>query len=134
MEKWIYNFPNQFLEACKYDGLDIFLKELKNRNILTAIYSDYPAMMKLKAMRIEADLVVSSTQKEINAFKPVPKGLNYILSRFPEIDNEHCVFIGDRMELDGVCAVRASIPFLHISKKERKGFYHSILENLKNKK
>lgn len=131
VEKWIYDVPNQFLKNYKFEGLDTFFDELKNRNILTAVYSDYPAAKKLKAMGIKVDLIVSSTQAEVNAFKPHPKGLNYILSKFPDVNAEECVFIGDRPELDGACAMQADISFLHISKKEGKFFYPSVLKKLK---
>lgn len=131
VEKWIYDVPNQFLKGYKFVGLDTFFDELKKRNILTAVYSDYPAAKKLKAMGIEVDLIVSSTQTEVNAFKPHPKGLNYILSKFPGINAEQCVFIGDRPELDGDCAMQAGIPFLHISKTEGSFFYPSVLKKLK---
>ena len=55
-----------------------------------------------------ADLFVSSDDKNINALKPNPKGLNYIIEYF-KCPIEHCIFIGDRFDKDGLCAKYAGL-------------------------
>ncbi|MNL64920.1 hypothetical protein D3C87_1891910 [compost metagenome] len=66
-------------------------------------------------MQIEVAIEVCSTDKRVNGFKPCPDGLLLILSEM-RIKKENCLYIGDRWELDGVCAERAGISFLFADK------------------
>lgn len=117
-DKWIFNFPNKYLQECMYPGVKSFFEELEKKQVLKAIYSDYDATAKLEYMGLKADLIVSSTDEYIDALKPLPNGLNYIISEMEISDKRNCLFIGDRDELDGACAKSAGIPFLLINKDE----------------
>lgn len=46
----------------------------------------------------------------------MPDGLNYIVKKL-KASPEECLFIGDRQEMDGECAIRANMPYLIIEKK-----------------
>lgn len=46
----------------------------------------------------------------------MPDGLNYITKKL-KVSPEDCLFIGDRQEMDGECAIRANMPYLIIEKK-----------------
>lgn len=131
INKWIFDFPNRYLRKCSYPGIHSFFEELEKQGISTAVYSDYEAKNKLEKMDIRVDLVASSTQTEINALKPLPNGLTYILSKMGIKNKENCLFIGDREELDGECSRIAGIPFLLIDKKTGPYFYRQLLEKLK---
>lgn len=124
---WIFTAPNQYLKSCLYKGVDQFITDLKLKGIKTAIYSDYNSKDKLLAMDIEVNIAVSSTDDHINSFKPVPKGLLYIVSELGITHQEKCVFIGDRVELDGVCAKNAGMPFILISEKAIDNNFYSKL-------
>lgn len=130
VDKWIFNFPNKYLKECVYPGVEDFFKNLEDKNILKAIYSDYDSIQKLKEMGLVVDIIVSSTDQDINAMKPLPNGLNYILNSLKIEDKTRCVFIGDRMELDGKCAENAQIPFLIINKEQAK---INLFKSLSNK-
>lgn len=132
IEKWIFNFPNKYLKDCIYPDVDTFFKELKKNNILIAIYSDYDAGLKMQSMGLKADLLVSSTDENINAMKPLPNGLNYIFSGLAIKNKTNCIFIGDRQELDGKCAEIAGVPFLLIDKPQANNFYKSLSKTLLN--
>ncbi len=133
IDYWIFRYPNRYLNTCVYPGLEQFLAELKRNNIRTAIYSDYESKQKLISMNITVDLVVSSTDAYINAFKPIPIGLNYIKTEL-KIKSSNCLFIGDRQELDGECAARAAIPFFLINEDHTdKQFYHMLSDQLRNR-
>jgi len=133
VEKWIFNFPNKYLKNCMYSGLDTFFCELRKNKVLIAIYSDYDAVLKMQHMDLRADLLVSSTDEDINAMKPMPNGLNYILSALEIKNKTNCIFIGDRQELDGKCAELAGVPFLLINKQQAKNnFYKSLSKTLLN--
>jgi len=133
VDKWIFNYPNVYLKECIYPGVIQFLAELKERDIITAVYSDYDAVKKLEYMQLAVDIVVSSTDFNINSFKPSPKGLNYILSTMEITDKSKSLFIGDRDELDGKCAENAGVPFILVDKQSaREDFYLRLLSNLQN--
>lgn len=132
VDKWIFDFPNRYLQKCSYPGVSCFVEELQNQGISTAVYSDYEAKNKLEKMNIRVDLVVSSTQTDINALKPRPNGLVYILTEMRIKNKANCLFIGDREELDGECALAAGIPFLCLDKHTKKDFYPHLLEKLRS--
>lgn len=129
--KWIFDFPNRYLKQSMYPGVkDIFTK-LDEKKILTAVYSDYDPAKKMLAMDLAPVLMVSSTDAHINAFKPRPNGLVYILSELKIQNKANCLFIGDRQELDGKCAEQAGVPFLLVNKETaRTDFYGTLLNYL----
>jgi HAD superfamily hydrolase (TIGR01549 family) len=128
---WMMQFPNQYLGACTYPGTQAFFKALQENNIRIAIYSDYPAHDKLAAMGLPADLVVSSTDPEVDRLKPDPKGLLYITQQLG-VQPAECLFIGDRPELDGECARQANMPYLIVEKKpfNQFDFYLNLLKQV----
>ncbi len=123
VEKWIYLRPLKHLLKYKFKGLDRLLSYLNDNKIKVAIYSDYPTKSKLEALQIQAKMQVASTDKEINALKPNPKGLLYIVKKF-NIDTRDCLFIGDREVTDGKCANNAKMDYIIIDK------YGHIYEDL----
>lgn len=129
VDQWMFTFPNQYLAACMYPGTQRFFAKLRSLDIKIAIYSDYKAHDKLKAMDLEADLIVSSTDPEIDRLKPDSKGLLYIADKLGVLPQE-CLFIGDRQELDGECAINANMPYLIVDKKPIDSFdFYQQLEN-----
>ncbi|WP_205499837.1 HAD family hydrolase [Rufibacter psychrotolerans] len=133
IEHWMFRFPNQYLKACMYPGTKLFFTALGQNGLKTGIYSDYKAADKLKAMELSADIVVCSTDKEVDCLKPNPKGLLYIAEKLGVAPAE-CLFIGDRVELDAACAMQANMPYLIVEKKPFKQFdFYSNLEKTLNR-
>ncbi|MDB5261440.1 MAG: family hydrolase [Adhaeribacter sp.] len=129
VDQWIFNYPNRYLASCTYPGTQSFFEVLKQNGIKIAIYSDYKAHDKLKAMGLPADLIVSSTDPEIDRLKPDPKGLLYIAEKL-QLAPQACLFIGDRPELDGECAIRAKMPYRIVDKKPFDQFdFYTNLQN-----
>ncbi|EMR01858.1 HAD family hydrolase [Cesiribacter andamanensis] len=130
ISKWMYQAPLPHLQACSYPGIQMFFNAMKKRGIKIAIYSDYPATDKLAAMGLEADLVVASTDESIDALKPNPAGLSYILTTF-NTTPERCLFFGDRDELDGACARQAGMPYYILTETDKQtNFYSALAESV----
>jgi phosphoglycolate phosphatase/putative hydrolase of the HAD superfamily len=126
VDHWIFSYPNPLLTSCIYPGVKALFKKLSEKGILIAIYSDYKAVEKMAAMGLQADLIVSSTDVNIDTFKPDPKAVDYIMNKF-KVTRDECLFIGDREELDGQCALNAGVQYLILDKKsDPEGFFGSI--------
>lgn len=115
VEYWVFKYPNPYLASYMYPGVKGLFQNLKERGVKIAIYSDYKAVDKISAMGLEADLIVSSTDEIIDRLKPDPKAINYIMNEF-NVASDECLFIGDREELDGQCAVNAGVPYQILDK------------------
>lgn len=108
---WINDVPLRYLRRCRKTGIKKLFKKIKSNGIKIAIYSDYPSSKKLKALDLEADLIVSSTDIEIDVFKPNPKGLIYI-AEILKCSISDSIFIGDRQDKDGECALKAGMCYV----------------------
>ncbi|UOQ70661.1 HAD family hydrolase [Hymenobacter cellulosilyticus] len=129
VQRWMFTHPNQYLKACIYPGTQALFEALRARHIPIAIYSDYPAHDKLRALGLQADLIVSSTDAAVNRLKPDPRGLLYLAEQLG-VEPHECLFIGDRPELDGECARRAGMPCLIVDSKPQADFdFYQILLN-----
>lgn len=127
VEQWMFQKPNRYLAQCLYPGTRALFASLRQHGIKIGIYSDYAAHDKLAAMGLQADIIVSSTDPFIDRMKPNPEGLLYIAGQLG-VGPEQCLFIGDRPELDGVCAQRAGMPYLIVDKQPfaQFDFYHKL--------
>lgn len=129
VNKWMFEAPNPYLKAALYPGVAQFFKDLKQNGIKTAIYSDYNSEQKLIEMELAADLQISSTDKRVNSFKPLPAGLLVVLAELKITNKDNCLFIGDRFELDGRCAENAGVPFLLVEKDKAGSSLYTQLSN-----
>lgn len=131
INKWIFEEPNQYLFRCIYPGVVKFFNDLRNRNIKIGIYSDYDATIKLQYLNLNADLIISSTDKRVNSFKPLPNGLLLVIEELGIKDKERCLYIGDRLELDGKCAENSGVQFRLLDEKSASSdFYPKLSEML----
>jgi len=121
--KWIFDIPNQYLPDCTYPGTQDLFAALRQHGIKIGIYSDYKAHDKLKAMGLAADYIVASTDPEVDRLKPDPQGLLYLVAQ-AGVNLSECLFIGDRQEMDGDCALKAGMNYLIIDKQPYREFNH----------
>jgi FMN phosphatase YigB (HAD superfamily) len=70
------------------------------------------------ALSLEVDVMVSSTDAEVDRLKPDPKGLILAASKL-KTPLKECLFIGDRDDKDGECARRAGMPYLILNRRRR---------------
>ena len=78
-------------------GAATFFAEAQRRGIKLGVFSDYPAQEKLKALGLDSyvRLVLCSTDKEINAFKPHPRGYLRACEQWG-LQPQEVLYIGDR--------------------------------------
>lgn len=119
IKKWIYENPIDALIASKDDTLLAIIDKLKANGKTVAIWSDYEADDKLKALQLSTDYVYTAEQERVGELKPSPKGLNLIMSDL-RVAKDKTIMIGDRMVKDGEAAKKAGCDYLILSKSKKK--------------
>ena len=119
IKKWIYENPIDALIASKDDTLLAVIDKLKANGKTVAIWSDYEADDKLKALKLSTDYVYTAEQERVGELKPSPKGLNLIMSDL-NVPKDKTIMIGDRMVKDGEAAKKAGCDYLILSKSKKK--------------
>lgn len=119
IKKWIYENPIDALIASKDDTLLAIIDKLKANGKTVAIWSDYEADDKLKALKLSTDYVYTAEQERVGELKPSPKGLNLIMSDL-DVPKDKTIMIGDRMVKDGEAAKKAGCDYLILSKSKKK--------------
>lgn len=119
IKKWIYENPIDALIASKDDTLLAIIDKLKADGKTVAIWSDYEADDKLKALKLSIDYVYTAEQERVGELKPSPKGLNLIMSDL-NVPKDKTIMIGDRMVKDGEAAKKAGCDYLILSKSKKK--------------
>lgn len=119
IKKWIYENPIDALIASKDDTLLAIIDKLKANGKTVAIWSDYEADYKLKALKLSTDYVYTAEQERVGELKPSPKGLNLIMSDL-NVPKDKTIMIGDRMVKDGEAAKKAGCDYLILSKSKKK--------------
>ena len=119
IKKWIYENPIDALIASKDDTLLAIIDKLKANGKTVAIWSDYEADDKLKALQLSIDYVYTAEQEWVGELKASPKGLNLIMSDL-NVPKDKTIMIGDRMVKDGEAAKKAGCDYLILSKSKKK--------------
>jgi FMN phosphatase YigB (HAD superfamily) len=128
--KWMEESPLDLLRPALRDGVVDLLAGCKRRGLRLAVWSDYPAAAKLKAMGLAGffDVGICAQDAEVRRFKPDPRGLEVIMSRLG-VSKDEVLYIGDRPEVDGVAAARAGVRCLIVGKSTTSSF-REVLANL----
>ncbi|OCP02319.1 MULTISPECIES: HAD family hydrolase [unclassified Ensifer] len=103
VEEWIERRPLDILKACRCRSIERVFAGLAAQGKTLAVLSDYPALAKLKALGLDADIVVCATDPEVGALKPHPAGLAHVLSR-AQVSTGAAIMIGDRVDRDWAVA------------------------------
>ena len=107
-EEWMEQRPLPLLTACRYAHVPEVFAGLRAAGKQIAAFSDYPAVAKLAALGLQADVVVCATDAGIARLKPDPAGLLAIL-RQTGLAPERALMIGDRFDRDAAAADRAGM-------------------------
>lgn len=118
VHEWIYAKPLPYLAACRYPGTRELFAQLRRTGIKIGIFSDYPAREKLEALGLAADVLVCATDKDVNRFKPDPKGLLVTTAKL-QVAVQDCLVIGDQDDKDGECARRAGMPCIILDRRRQ---------------
>lgn len=119
IKKWIYENPLDALIASKDATLLSIIDNLKAKGKTVAIWSDYEADDKLKALNLTTDYVYTAEQERVGELKPSPKGLKLIMSDL-NTPSDKTIMIGDRMVKDGEAAKAAGCDYMILSKSKIK--------------
>lgn len=118
--EWMFERPLRAVRIHTRRELLPVLRELRERGVKLAVYSDYPADAKLQAMGIHSqfDAVVSSYDVDVSHFKPHPAGLLKTLDLLG-VKPAGAVYVGDRPETDAVGARAAGMHVIIICRATR---------------
>ena len=119
VREWMEQRPLAHIRACRYPQVAELFAALKSRNKIIGIFSDYPAVEKLRAMDLKADIVVSAA--DVGILKPNPRGLAVIMTA-AGVGPQETILIGDRIERDGEAAQRIGAASLIRSNRPIKGW------------
>jgi len=111
VRRWMFEHPLRYLARYRFPGVRATFRKLGGMGVKSAILSDYPARRKLAALGLDAEIVVTALDPEIDRLKPQTEGLQRVVD-LSGLDVDRCVFVGDREETDGRCARRMGMPFL----------------------
>jgi len=114
--EWMYHRPLKYLKWCSRKGVVPFCAEAQRRGIKLGVFSDYPAQEKVKALELDSyvQLALCSTDKEINAFKPHPRGYLRACERWG-LQSDEVLYVGDRPEVDANGAAAAGMGGIIVS-------------------
>lgn len=115
--EWMIERPLKYLPFCQAAGVSELLARLATAGIRTGVLSDYPAADKLRALKLDRHfpLVLCSTDPEIAAFKPDPRGYRRACEHWG-LAPDQVLFVGDRAEVDAAGARAAGMPCVIIGR------------------
>ncbi|WP_027532928.1 HAD family hydrolase [Bradyrhizobium sp. WSM3983] len=119
--EWTERRPLAHIRASRYAHVVELFAALKRHGKTIGIFSDYPAVEKLKGMDLSADFIVAASDANVGILKPNPRGLK-VLIEMAGVTPSETILIGDRKERDGEAALRAGAQALIRSSKPLDGW------------
>jgi HAD superfamily hydrolase (TIGR01549 family) len=120
VNEWMFERPLKYLRWCRASGLFDLLAFLDRRGLNLGVLSDYPAETKLQALGLAGrfSVVLSSSDPDVGAFKPNPRGFLLASERW-HVDPSEVLVVGDRVEVDARGAAAAGMPCVIIGGPDR---------------
>ncbi len=125
---WMEKRPKKYIRFYRDKKLITLAETMQKQGVKIVIYSDYPLKEKLEALTpFKPDYYFSANDTNIQCLKPDPKGLSHIIDVL-NLPTEDIIFIGDRLEKDGLCAQNMGIDYLILDSNcfIRNQFYRKI--------
>jgi HAD superfamily hydrolase (TIGR01549 family) len=120
--EWMGRRPLKYLRLCRRRELLPLLSDLERRSIRVGVLSDYPSLDKLEALEIASLVspVLCTTDPEINALKPDPRGF-WRACELWNLPPEEVVYVGDRPDVDARGAIAAGIRCIVVGREGHRG-------------
>jgi len=117
VNEWMFRRPLKYLRVLRAPGLAPLLEWLAARDVRTGVLSDYPAAAKLAALQVanRFSLVLTSTDPDIGALKPHPRGFLRACDRW-RLHPREVLVVGDRPDVDAAGAAAAGMPCVIIGR------------------
>jgi HAD superfamily hydrolase (TIGR01549 family) len=109
--EWMERRPLKYLRWCRRPGLPQALDALARLGVKCGVLSDYAPGAKLAALGLDGrfDLALCTTDREVNALKPHPRGFEVACARWG-LAARDVLYVGDRPDVDGRGAHAAGLP------------------------
>lgn len=116
---WMYHRPLKYMKWCRRKGVKTFFVEAQQRGIKVGVFSDYPVTEKLEALGLSdyVQLFLCSTDEDINAFKPHPRGFLKACEHWG-LRPDEVLYVGDRPEVDAKGAAAAGLSCVIVNGKK----------------
>ena len=117
ISKWMFERPGKWLRLFRRRSLLEQIRRHRETGGATALVSDYPAKLKLRALGADAlfDCVVANGESEPPVgLKPAPDGFLRAAADL-SLQPSDCLVIGDRIDADGKAAETAGMAFQHVT-------------------
>jgi HAD superfamily hydrolase (TIGR01509 family) len=117
--EWMLQRPLKYLQFCRAPGLIPVLDALAAKGLRLGVFSDYPALAKIEALGLGRRFspVLCSTDAEIAAFKPHPRGFLRACELWG-LSPSDVLFVGDRPEVDAAGAAAAGMRCVIVGRSE----------------
>ncbi len=119
---WMEDAPLPWVRWCARRSLLRKIVAWHRMGVPLAVYSDYPAGDKLKALGLDSifKVVVCSTDPDVGAIKPDPHGFE-VAARKLGLPAASVAFVGDRPAVDGAGAEKAGMRAVILGFRRPKG-------------
>jgi HAD superfamily hydrolase (TIGR01509 family) len=110
VDEWMFRRPLKYIAHFKRSRVIRLITQLRQRNVALGVLSDYPVSEKLAVLDLTDAFRVTlcTTDPDINAFKPHPKGFLTACERL-DLHPREVVYVGDRADVDAVGARAAGM-------------------------
>jgi HAD superfamily hydrolase (TIGR01549 family) len=117
VDDWMMTRPLKYLRRFRAAGIDALLQFLERRGVRVGVFSDYPANAKLRALDLGGRFhpVLCSTDSEVRAFKPHPRGFLRACEIW-KLPPSEVLMVGDRPDVDAAGAAAAGLPCVIIGR------------------
>lgn len=112
VEEWMLQRPLRHLRPCLRPGVAALVEACAAQGLRIGAFSDYPPREKVEALGLGCwfELHLASTDPDVDAFKPSPRGIVRACERW-EISPGECLYVGDRLDVDAEAARSAGAWF-----------------------
>jgi HAD superfamily hydrolase (TIGR01549 family) len=118
---WMETKPLPFLKEFRRPGVKDLFARLRATGKMIGILSDYPAKDKLTSLELDADVIVTARDPEVEVLKPHPRGIQRVME-VAGVRPEATIMVGDRAERDGEMGRRAGVRTYVLSRKDLPGW------------